>query len=345
VVVVEPELRPLEDVFLEREATLVPPVTTTISARQEGIILRINPEVGDVINEGDRIAELEEKAQQLRVAELQAELHKARVTLAERQRAWKRTEELYEKNVISEGERDDQQLALERTQAELEEAEARLGLAEHDLEEHRIVAPFPGVVSQIHSDVGSYVKRGDPIIELKRVDWMIALCTVNERDLRHVHEGATARVTLPAFPGRTFEGLVWKVIPDALVASRSFPVKILLRNPHVELKPGMSARVAFVRQLERALLIPKDAVIRNGNEDLVWVVRDNVAERRTVELGTPFGDRWHVRTGLEPTDAVIVTGNEFIDSGARVQVTELPPPGPPTLPAARTEALTEDTGS
>jgi membrane fusion protein (multidrug efflux system) len=341
----QPEERSLEDVFLEREATLTPVVTTTISTRQEGVILQIHPEVGDVIHEGDPLAVLDETDAKLRVAELRATLHKEQVTLAERERAWKRTEELYGKRVISEGERDDQRLAADRARAEVEEARARLEREQQYLKDHRIVAPFPGVVSQLHSDVGSYVQRGDEILELKRVDWIIALCTVSERDLRHIHEGATARVTLPAFPGRTFEGLVWKIVPDALVASRSFPVKIVLRNPQIELKPGMSARIAFLRQVESALLISKDAVTRDGNEDIVWVVREDKAERRVVDLGAPFGDRWHVRGGLEPTESVIVTGNESLEPGDAVQVVELPPPGPPTLPAARKGAPAAGAGS
>jgi membrane fusion protein (multidrug efflux system) len=344
-VLAAPERRSLEDLFLEREATLTPIVTTMISTRQEGVILQVHPEVGDAVHEGDPLAELDETDVRLRVAELRATVHKAKVTLAERQRAWKRAEELYGRRVISEGERDDQQLALDRARAEMEEEQARLDREVQYLKDHRIVAPFPGVVSQLQSDVGSYVQRGDPILELKRVDWIIALCTVSERDLRHIHEGATVRVALSAFPGRTFEGLVWKIVPDALLASRSFPVKILLRNPQIELKPGMSAQVAFVRQVDDALLVPKDAVAKDGDESVVWVIRDGKAERRVVELGTPFGDRWHVRSGLATTESVIVTGNEFLEPGAAVRVVDLPPPGPPTVPAARRQKRVGGTGS
>lgn len=335
VVVARPEIESLEDVFLEREATLLPIVSTTVSSQQEGVIVRIFPEAGDLVHEGDAIVQIEESDYKLRLAERKADLQKAEVTLREQERRTERVEELYTRKVISDEDRDAQRLAVASARAEAELARVRVARAEQDLRSLRILAPFPGVVSEIHSDVGSYVTRGDAILEMKRVDWIVALCTVSERDLAHVHEGASARVSLAAFPGRAFDGLVWKIVPDALVASRSFPVKVLLRNPRTELKPGMSARIAFSRNLDRAVLVPKDAVVEEENRTVVWIARGGRAVRREVELGAAFGERWHVRSGLEADEDVIVTGNEFLEPDAEIEIAHLPPPGPPALPAAR----------
>jgi RND family efflux transporter MFP subunit len=134
------------------------------------------------------------------------------------------------------------------------------------------------------------------------------------------------------FPGREFEGLIWKVVPDVDISSRSLPVKVLLPNPDLALTPGMSARILFIRALDDALLIPKDAVLEDGDERYVLVVEKGSAERRPVEVGAAIGDRWHVRSGLEGNESVIVAGNEDLEAGSPVQVVELPPPGPPTLP-------------
>lgn len=329
VVVARPVLATIEDSFLEREATLLPIVTTKVSAQQEGLITRIYPEVGDVVHEGDTIVEMRDVDYRLRLAERKAELTKARVTLAERERSFARAEELYRKEIISEDERDDRELQLENARAEVELARARAERAEQDLAALRIVAPFPAVVASIDSEVGSYVQRGDPILELKRVDWIVALCTVSERDLQDVREGGSVWVALPAYPGRAFEGLIWKIVPDAVVASRSFPVKVLLQNPGIELKSGMSARIGFVRRVENALLVPKDAVVREGERSVVWVARDGRAERREVELGAAVSDRWHVRKGLGADEEVIVTGNESLQPEDRIQIAELPPRGSP----------------
>jgi membrane fusion protein (multidrug efflux system) len=157
---------------------------------------------------------------------------------------------------------------------------------------------------------------------------------VNERHVAKIQEGAPAIVEVTGFPGRTFEGLVWKVVPDVEISSRSFPIKVLLPNPDLILTPGMSARVSFIRALDDALLISKDAVLEDGDERYVLVVEGETATRRRVELGAAIADRWHVRSGLDGSESVIVAGNEDLDAGAAVQVVELPPPGPPTLPDA-----------
>lgn len=335
VVVIRPERSTIDDVFLEREASLLPIVVTTVASQQEGVIMQVYPEVGDVVHEGDAIVQMDESDYRLILDERRAELKKAEVTLTERERSWARVEELFEKKIISEDERDGQRLALENARADVDLARARAARAEQDLRSLRIFAPFPAVVAAIHSDVGSYVQRGDAILDLKRVDWIIALCTVNERDLRFVQEGGSVRVTLPAYPGRLFDGLIWKIVPDALVGSRSFPVKILLQNTQIELKSGMSARVEFVRRVEDALLVPKDAVVYDGEQPTVWIAREGKAERRAVELGAAFGDRWHVREGLGVEDAVIVTGNEFLEPDASVEIGELPSEDRTDLPEAR----------
>jgi membrane fusion protein (multidrug efflux system) len=96
----------------------------------------------------------------------------------------------------------------------------------------------------------------------------------------------------------------------------------------------MSARVSFIRALDDALLISKDAVLQDGDEHYVLVVERETATRRPVELGVAIEDRWHVRSGLDGSESVIVAGNEDLDAGTAVQVVELPPPGPPTLPDA-----------
>jgi membrane fusion protein (multidrug efflux system) len=223
----------------------------------------------------------------------------------------------------------------------VEEARARLRTAEQDLAELRIEAPMPGLVTGLSTDEGEYLPRGGVVAQLKRIDTIVALCTVSERFLGEVREGGPAVVEVSAFPGRKFPGLIWKIIGDALLESRSFPVKVVIPNADLALKPGMSARIAFRRHLDAAVLVPKDAVLDPGERPHVFVVEDGRAERRDVELGAPFGDRWHARAGLAPDDLVVVTGNEDLRPGGLVKVVELPPSGagePAAEKAARPDA-------
>ena len=114
---------------------------------------------------------------------------------------------------------------------------------------------------------------------------------------------------------------------------------------YFELKTGMSARISFVRNVEDAILVSKDAVITDGDEQVVFVVVDGQVERRVIELGGGYEDQWYVRSGLEATELVVVTGNEDLSDGDKVLLTELPPPGPPTLPDTMKAATGDATGS
>ncbi len=332
VVVTQAEERRVEDAFLEREATLFPIAFAALSTRQEGFVLRRHVEEGDYVNKGDLIAELDPSDHVLRLAELHAALQRAQANLSEQKRATERSGELFRRNIVSQGAHDDQKTGLDRVRAEVKQAKARVDLAEKALTELRITAPMDAVVSKQSIEAGEYLERGDPVVELKRVDQVIAICTVSERYLADIHEGAPVDIMVTAHPGRTFNGLVWKIVPDAELESRGFPVRILLANPDFLLKPGMSARVAFTRSVDNALLVPKDAVRRDDDGAYVFIIKDQKAERRNIELGNSIDDRWLIRVGLNATDHIVVTGNEDLVGGEGVTIVELPPPGPPTLP-------------
>jgi RND family efflux transporter MFP subunit len=271
VVVAHPERRTLEDVFLEREATLFQVAEATVSTRQEGFVRTVVPEVGDLLHEGDLIAELDPTEHRLRVDELRARVARERTRLDVEKSNWKRSEELYRKQIVSEGEREEARGRLDRARAQVEEALARLHTGEQDLAELRILAPLPGVVTALSTDEGEYVIRGAVVAHLKRIDAIVAVCTVSERFLGEVVEGGPAIVEVSAFPGKSYPGLIWKVVGDALLESRSFPVKVLIPNPDLALKPGMSARISFRRHVDDAVLVPKDSVLDPAERPHVFV--------------------------------------------------------------------------
>jgi membrane fusion protein (multidrug efflux system) len=332
---VQPQLRSLEDTFLEREATLLPVATPRISTKQEGFVVELWPEVGDYVHEGDVIARIDDSERKLELAEAEAEIQQSRAELFEKRNDWARTSKLWKQKVISAGERDGVRAELDIAKAKVERDGVRIERAQQALEDVTIQAPSDGIITEQLTERGEYLQRGDGIFIMKDVSAMIAVCTVSERHIGQVDEGGSVYVHVTAYPNRVFQGLIWKIVPDALVNSRSFPIKVLLPNVDLALKPGMSARVSFVRQLDGAVLVPKDAVLREGETSFVLVVTEGFAERREIELGRPIGDAWHVRSGVGPDDEVIVSGNEKLQPGSAVTVVELPPPGPPTVPSMR----------
>ncbi|MCP4007339.1 MAG: efflux RND transporter periplasmic adaptor subunit [bacterium] len=332
----------VEGAFLEREATLHPVSQVVLSTRQEGFVLSRHMEDGDTLHKGDLVVEIDSTEHRLELAELRAAVRRTSATLDDAQRALARTQALFKKNVISEGERDDKRTALARAEADVAEARARLTRGEEALREFSVRAPMDSVVSDVFLEAGTYLERGDKIVHLKRIDNMLAVASISERYLSQIKEGMPVEVSVTAFPGRTFEGLLWKIIPDASLESRSFPVRILVPNLRHELKPGMSASVKFTHEIHDALLVPKDAVIGSKAHPYVFIASEEHAERREIEIGQAVGDRWHVLSGLTTEDWVVVTGNEELSEGREIQIVDLPTPGLPKLPtqleAGRPEA-------
>mgnify|MGYP003327341355 CR=1 FL=1 len=177
--------------------------------------------------------------------------------------------------LISIGELDDERASLHRARALVEEARAKTDRVVAGMDAMQITAPVPGIVSRLFAESGEYIARGSRLLEIKRIDVVVALTTVSERDLRDVREGAAALVHVVAYPDQVLEGLVWKIDPDANVESRSFPGKVLLPNPELSLKPGMSGQVAFVRQIDDALLVPNSDVLSSDEDGFVFVVNKN----------------------------------------------------------------------
>ena len=219
---------------------------------------------------------------------------------------------------------------------------------EDDIAEHTIVAPFDGHVTREHTEVGQWIAKGDPVVEVVELEWIDIEVPVLESYVSRLRVGASARVTMAAFPGRDFSGRVELIVPQADVRSRSFPVKVRLKNrpspSGLLFKPGMFARVTLpVGSQQKVLVVPKDAVVLGERSACIYVVApmpkqppskekspkdgpagvpapDGVSRRVPVELGAA-ADGWiEVRGPLAPGDRVVVEGNERLFPGTPVAI-------------------------
>jgi multidrug efflux pump subunit AcrA (membrane-fusion protein) len=157
---------------------------------------------------------------------------------------------------------------------------------------------------------------------------------------------AQVRLEFEAVPDRTWIGVVARVVPQADVRSRSFPVRVAVENAVVEgvplLKGGMLARAWLpVGRSGTATVVPKDALVLGGPQPLVFVIDPAAGGGATttgrvravpVALGAAIGGHVEVRDGLEPGWLVVVRGNERLRPGAEVSFVPPPPVGP--TPAA-----------
>lgn len=205
-------------------------------------------------------------------------------------------------------------------EAEYEQARAGVDAVRYELSRSTLSAPITGFVVKKHVDVGDWVEPGEAVADVIDLDPVFATGPVSERRIGLLARGLSATVMLDAFPGEVFAGEVARIVPQADTQSRTFPVKIELPNPDGRLKAGMLARVSVKLENERpSTLVPKDAVVRRGADEVVFVVDNGKATEVKVRTGRRVRGLLEISQGeVEPGQSVVVLGNEALRDGAAV---------------------------
>jgi membrane fusion protein (multidrug efflux system) len=263
-------------------------------------------------------------------SELRAEAGRAEAIRDQARLTAQRFEQLSNEKIASPQDRDNARAALQVAEANVRLAQARLAKT-------RIVAPFSGVVGSRLVSPGAYLKAGDAITELARIDTVKVAFAVPERYLADLRRGAGVTVTTVAFPGKQFTGSVNVVDPILDPTTRSARLTAVIPNPSGELRPGMSADVnAVLAERPQAVTVPDEAVFAEGDRNFVFVVRpDSTVVRRAVKLGARQPGRVEISEGLQGGEKVVRAGHQKLFEGAKVSAVEsAAATGPALSPAA-----------
>jgi multidrug efflux pump subunit AcrA (membrane-fusion protein) len=206
--------------------------------------------------------------------------------------------------------------------AELAQAEARADRIADEIRRATVRAAITGYVVKKHVDVGVWLRPGDRIVDLIALDPVFITGPLGEREVPRLRLGQAATVSVDAYPGRSFGGRVTAIVPEADPASRTFPVRITVANPGGLLKAGMFARVAVqAGESRQGLFVPKDAVVRRGGQQFVFVVRGDAADQVKVETGVEDGALVEVRgASLAAGQRTVTLGNEFLQTGMKIAI-------------------------
>lgn len=205
--------------------------------------------------------------------------------------------------------------------------QARVQRLRDDVQKTFIRSPVSGVITQRYTDVGQWLPLGGKVADIIVVQPVLVRVPVAEKDVIRLRLGDAATVVLDALPERPFAGRVKHIIPQADLASRTFPVKIEVANtPDMILKAGMFARVSLrPGAAQTTLLVPKDALVRRGSIQVVFVVHEGKVRQVAIKTGRAQGGMIEVVDGaLQAGELVVVTGNETLSDQAAVLVRETP---------------------
>lgn len=296
-----------------------------VAARAAGPVVALHVEVGDGVEKGDAVASLDTarlRAQRDRlaavVAEAEAQVAQSLAQAALRRLALRRLEGLRGSAAFSQGRFEDAQqqaviaeTSVARAEALRASAAANLALAEIDLAWARIEAPYPGVITLLHTQAGAWLGVGAPVVSM-----------VNDRDLEveadvpsaHI-EALEAGISVPLAldDGSLHTAAVRAVVPAENAFTRTRQVRFTplfgpLRKP-LAIDQSVTLDLPAGRG-RKAVTVHKDAIVHDQGQTFVYVARDGRAQIRLVRLGDSVGGRFEVLKGLEPGEPVVVRGNE-----------------------------------
>jgi len=259
------------DVAVEAAGVVEPIRVVEVKSKASGEILALHVETGDMVARGALLAEIDPRDVSNALAQAEADLSVARVSIATTSAERRRMQELREAQVATQQEFEAAVQQAANAQAQLVRAETNLELARQRSGDVTIRAPIAGTVIERTSETGqiiasatSNVSGGTTLLKMADLSEVQVRAKVDETDLGQVKPGQTARVSVESYPGRTFTGTVLKVEPQAVVEQNVtlFPVLVRLDNREGLLRPGMNAdvQVQVVRR-PGAVVVPNGAVV------------------------------------------------------------------------------------
>ncbi|MDO6427005.1 efflux RND transporter periplasmic adaptor subunit [Thalassotalea sp. 1_MG-2023] len=177
-------------------------------------------------------------------------------------------------------------------------------------------SPQAGVVDDLQIREGFYVQPGTTLLSIGKLDQVWVEAEVFERDIALIKQGLAVTMALDSLPGKEWTGVVDYVYPTLNSETRTLRVRLKFDNPKHLLKPNMFAQVSIhANQANRAILVPKEAVIRTGKQDRV-VLALGEGQFKSIEVTIGRVDKNHIEilNGLDQHDVVVTSAQFLIDS-------------------------------
>ena len=204
---------------------------------------------------------------------------------------------------------------------------------------YTIRAPFEGLVTEKLTEVGEWVTKGQPVVEIVQLNPIEMVINAPQKYVRRIQEALesaseenpmTAEIEVDGF-NQPFTGVVKRIISKADLRSRTFPVRIELKNPErkagYQLQPGMLGRACLKLPQPKMLMVSKDALVLGGTRATVFKVEkqgeQTVAIGVPVDKGASLGQWIEVKGELTPDDQVVVFGNERLRSGQPIRISRI----------------------
>jgi membrane fusion protein, multidrug efflux system len=281
-----------------------------LAAELTGVVSEVDFESGADVPAGTVLLRLRPNDDAAKLAELQAAADLAAANLS-------RDQKQFRAQAVS-------QATLDADDSRLRQARAQVAGQQALMAEKVVRAPFAGKLGLRQVDVGQFLTAGATVVTLQALDLLYVDFYLPQQALAGVHEGAAARMTMDAYPGRVFEAKIAAISPKVDPASRMVQVRATLPNADHALLPGMFANVTLPSGApHRYITLPQSALVYNPYGSTVYLAdhaNPPTVHTALVNPGPTRGDQVAVLTGLKPGDIVVTSGQLKLHPGSTIVV-------------------------
>jgi RND family efflux transporter MFP subunit len=326
---------------------VVPQTKADVASKATGRLEELTTEEGGVVKKGDIIARLENQdvtaameraAANVTVAK--AKLSEAKAELQEASLALRRSRNLVAKKLIPQESHDAAVARHDKAAATVRSAEASITASQAAYNEAKVAveytlirAPFDGVILKKHADIGdvlapfsSTAESKGAVVSMADMSTLEVEADVSESNLAQISAGQPCEILLDALPEQRFRGAVGRIVPIIDRSKATVLAKVRFIDTDPRILPDMSAKVAFLSraldpaQMQAVTVVEPDAIVKRGDNQAAFVVKDGQVTETAVALGARLGEWQTVEQGLSNGDQVVLSPPMDLADGDKVRI-------------------------
>ncbi len=309
-----------------------------VASKGMGRLVFLGVVEGDKVRKNQIIARLEDSDIKAQLEQAKANLRLAQADAKDAENQYNRYKKLSASNSVTVAELEGTEARYQRVLAAIDVAKSMVTAAEVSLENTLIRAPFDGTVLTKNADVGEVVapmaasaSSKAAVVTLADMSSLEAEIDVSESNIEKIKINQLCTITLDAYPDKSYEGFVAKVVPTADRSKATVMVKVGFKVYDSRVLPEMSAKVTFlgesskseVKQDEKPkLTIPYTAIIARGKQSFVFKIVNEVVLETEITTGESFGSYTEVVSGLKEGEKIVDSPSGKIKNNSKVKILE-----------------------
>lgn len=289
-----------------------------------GRLIERKVDIGTLVKKGDVLAQLDPTDYKNKLTAAQSQVTAAQSEIAQAAPQEARLRKLLADGFTTQADYDKALRSLNVSQADLQQANANLRLAQDQVKYTTLVADTDGAITQTGADPGQVVNAGQMIVQISQLDAREAVFALGERAIAFISKIAVVHVALQSDPAITTDGTIREVSPTADPVTGTYTVKVALPEPPEAMRLGAVVTGSVDLKGDQVAVIPTSALLQSAKEPSVWVVAADgdktVVHSRVVKVLRFDPDTVTVSNGLQDGDVIVTAGVNWLADGQQVSL-------------------------